>query len=438
MNRNKILLLTTVISVLTVSTVYAEWFALNSGTTNDLRSICFVDLQTGYSCGEFGTVVKTTNGGTNWNALNSGTSFNLRSIQFINANTGLSCGYNANNGIIIKTTNGGANWNSVYTGGSSLLSVTLFNSSAAICVGNSGTTLYSTNGGSSWLVGQPTGYLVTFYASVMLSSTLGYCGGVNTIFSPLFAKTTNGGAGWVYSSFMVNNNEATLMDMYFFNEQNGIAVSVLWNGQGGISRTTNGGGNWVHQIVTPALYGIDFTGASTGYIAGANGSVFKSTDGGVNWSAQTTPTAEFLRAIDFIDSLHGFSSGDNGVILKTTNGGVLGFSQISGEIPKNFALYQNYPNPFNPTTTIKFSIPLLRGVSAGRGVLTKLSVYDILGREIQTLVNENLSPGTYEVEFPARQSFGGGGDGTNLPSGVYYYSITAGDYNGTGKMILIK
>jgi hypothetical protein len=102
---------------------------------------------------------------------------------------------------------------------------------------------------------------------------------------------------------------------------------------------------------------------------------------------------------------------------------------ISTEIPKQFNLYQNYPNPFNPTTKIKFDIP----VGTRRGVFLK--IYDVLGREIQTLVNEKLNPGTYEVDF----------NGDNLPSGVYFYKLVVGDnttsggyYTQTKKMVLLK
>jgi hypothetical protein len=95
-------------------------------------------------------------------------------------------------------------------------------------------------------------------------------------------------------------------------------------------------------------------------------------------------------------------------------------------------LFQNYPNPFNPVTKIKYQIPLSRGVSAGRGVFTKLIIYDILGREIATLVNEQLKPGTYEVEWSAT------GGGSNYPSGVYFYKLITNDFSETKKMVLIN
>gem|GEM_PF-6681031 len=100
----------------------------------------------------------------------------------------------------------------------------------------------------------------------------------------------------------------------------------------------------------------------------------------------------------------------------------------------SYALYQNYPNPFNPVTKITFSVPSSEGSGFSRGVgLVTLKVFDITGKEIQTLVNESLQPGTYEVTFDARR-----GGSSSLNGGVYFYKLTAGDYSETKKMVLIK
>ncbi|MBE2226382.1 MAG: hypothetical protein IAE93_03540 [Ignavibacteria bacterium] len=116
---------------------------------------------------------------------------------------------------------------------------------------------------------------------------------------------------------------------------------------------------------------------------------------------------------------------------------LVGINQISTEIPENFSLSQNYPNPFNPVTKVKFEIPLSRGVGAegGRGVLTQLSIYDALGKEITVLVNQQLQPGTYEADW----------DASAYPSGVYYYNLEVSPSTGSGrgftetkKMVLIK
>jgi hypothetical protein len=99
----------------------------------------------------------------------------------------------------------------------------------------------------------------------------------------------------------------------------------------------------------------------------------------------------------------------------------------NNDVPGMYKLYNNYPNPFNPSTKIKFEIGYTSS-SSPRYENVSLKVFDILGKEITTLVNEQLQPGTYEVTF----------DGSNLPSGVYFYKMTAGNYEVTKKLVLLK
>jgi hypothetical protein len=108
------------------------------------------------------------------------------------------------------------------------------------------------------------------------------------------------------------------------------------------------------------------------------------------------------------------------VVQKWYVPGVSSVEDKSNPNPEDYELYQNYPNPFNPTTTIRFTIPHRSNVT--------LKVYDMLGKEIATLVDEEKNPGSYEVKF----------DASNLPSGVYFYKIKAGEFTQTKKMILMK
>jgi len=101
----------------------------------------------------------------------------------------------------------------------------------------------------------------------------------------------------------------------------------------------------------------------------------------------------------------------------------IGIQPISTEIPQTFELFQNYPNPFNPTTKIRFQIPLRNGRDR-----ILLKIYDALGREIETLVNEQLNPGTYEIDWNA----------SKFSSGVYFYSLTGGTFTQTRKMVVLK
>ena len=102
---------------------------------------------------------------------------------------------------------------------------------------------------------------------------------------------------------------------------------------------------------------------------------------------------------------------------------VIGIKQISSEIPEVFSLLQNYPNPFNPKTKIKFTVP-----ATGKNNFVKIIIYDVSGKQVTTLVDENFSPGTYEADF----------NGDNYSSGVYFYRMIAGDRSETRKMILVK
>jgi photosystem II stability/assembly factor-like uncharacterized protein len=406
------------------SRVYPQWVVLSTGTSQNLNTVQFLNSQTGFAAGASGTFIRTTNGGANWVTLSTGSSVELRAVFFLNTSTGLLCGYN---GTILRTTNGGNNWSTVNSGTSDhLLGLSFYNDQIGVCSGNTGTILYTTNGGLNWSIGQPTGYLVTFYSAFMVNATTGYCAGVNTIFSPLVAKTTNGGAAWVYSSFMLNNNEGTLRDIHFFDAQTGIAVSNLWNGQGAVSRTTNGGVNWTTQLFQLGLYGVDFPVPSTGYTVGLNGLIMKSTDAGLNWIQQTGGISVYLTSVDFVDSLVGYAAGSGGVMLKTTNGGITAVNEIGNNVPASYKLYQNYPNPFNPVTKIKFDVSSDSRFRGNDNV--SLIIYDVLGREVAVLVNKKLNAGIYKVEW----------DASNFPSGVYFYKLITCSYIETKKMILIK
>jgi hypothetical protein len=106
-------------------------------------------------------------------------------------------------------------------------------------------------------------------------------------------------------------------------------------------------------------------------------------------------------------------------------------TELKPEIPIDYALFQNYPNPFNPITKIKFEIPAGQRYTIGfqnKAIVVQLKVFDITGREITTLVNEQLTPGTYEATF----------DGSNFSSGIYFYRLKTEDFAETKRMVLLK
>ncbi|MCH8325347.1 MAG: T9SS type A sorting domain-containing protein [Bacteroidetes bacterium] len=115
-----------------------------------------------------------------------------------------------------------------------------------------------------------------------------------------------------------------------------------------------------------------------------------------------------------------FAGTFGGVFTSTLSDIITDVKEISNSIPNNFVLSQNYPNPFNPSTNINFSVPLSSFVS--------VKVYDVLGKEVASLVNEELKAGSYKFNFNAK----------GLTSGVYFYRVTAGNFTQTKKMILLR
>ena len=174
-----------------------------------------------------------------------------------------------------------------------------------------------------------------------------------------------------------------------------------------------------------------FTDENIGTVVGSTywflgNTILRTTDGGISWSSQISGTNLHLYNVFFTDANNGWAVGINGTILRTTNGGVTFIEDENNFTqPKEFLLKQNYPNPFNPSTKIKFTIP--SNVNSQMSNVT-LKVYDILGNEVTTLVNEEKPVGEFEVEF----------NGGGLPSGIYFYQLKAEWYIETRKMVLLK
>jgi len=227
-------------------------------------------------------------------------------------------------------------------------------------------------------------------------------------------RTTDGGANWVGQ---LSGTKLVLYGVSFSDVNNGTAVGD----SGTILRTTDAGTTWMSQSsgTRNRLTGVCFTDAYTGTVVG--GLILRTTNGGTTWAPQSSPASGWLRGVTFTDATTGTAVGDAGTILHTTTGGTTWVEKERHAItPREYVLSQNYPNPFNPTTQIQFTI-------ANRQ-LTIVKVFDLLGREVRTLLNEVKSPGTYTVEF----------DGSNLSSGVYVYRLQAGDFVSAKKMLVVK
>ncbi|MBI4535755.1 MAG: T9SS type A sorting domain-containing protein [Ignavibacteriae bacterium] len=189
----------------------------------------------------------------------------------------------------------------------------------------------------------------------------------------------------------------------------------------GIFRSSDGGITWVQAREGRFLsLESDANDPSTLYAGRSDGSLWSSTDEGISWTIYNNTFSNL--------PLHGIHSipGSDTLIVAAVNGVFKVFASfvvsVNGReaMPTQFRLEQNYPNPFNPRTSFKFTVPSSKWVT--------LKVYDLLGREVETLVNEAKEPGTYEVVW----------DAVNMSSGVYFCRMTAGSFSETTKLIFLR
>jgi photosystem II stability/assembly factor-like uncharacterized protein len=403
-------------------------------SSSGLNDFHFANENTGWLGGQNGSIGKTTNGGINWTfqTLQGHASDYITAINFLNINTGWvvtnCCGGINSYAYLFKTTNSGVNWEQVGTEaiGVSTNSIaplnkdTIFFSMGIANDGNNyGAVKKTINGGINFT--SFTDGVNMFNKCAFVNNNTGWCMTSKKLF-----KTTNTGLSWELQTISGINIIRTT-DFYFIDANTGY-LSVYNGSVYFLLKTTNGGTNWDNVNLNgtiPYVYDMHFINANTGWVAGSNAAFAKTTSGGLSWTPFTVNSLNTgTRKIQFIDSLNGYVLGSSGFpsyLFKTTNGGVVtGFTLTSSQLPDNFSLSQNYPNPFNPQTRINYELPIASYVS--------IKVYDALGNEVQTLVNEKQNAGSFWVDFNAG----------SLPSGIYFYKLVTEKFSETKKMILIK
>ena len=255
-------------------------------------------------------------------------------------------------------------------------------------------------------------------------------GGAYPGWGNIIMKTTDGGNIWITQ--LENYFSEPIASCSFVSEQIGWVTfaGIIFNPVG-IMNTTNGGIEWDMQYIADSLsmesinsiiFIEDHTGWAAGfrYLNSPESRILHTSDGGIIWQTQNVTTKAALNSIFFINEYEGWAVGDSGLILHTTTGGGVSVEEETNGIPNKYNLTQNYPNPFNPSTKIKYSIPQISNVT--------IKVFDILGNEIETLVNEEKHTGVYEITWYAEE----------IPSGVYFYQLKAGDFVESKKMVLLK
>jgi len=407
------------------------WFQQTLPRTDiTVQDIYFIDSLMGYcvvrkNTNDSAFIYKTSDGGNNW-AISIGENIYLTTIQFVDNNTGYSVGSGGGGGIIKKTINGGVNW---YT--------------SALVSGFPLTDVFFADVNTGWTCSEDifgAGLLKTTNGGINRQSQLGASFkptklfflnkdtgwvGTNEPNGRLF-RTTNSGVNW---DLQYTTNIA-ITSIFFLNSSNGW---IRGGNTVGTMYSTNGGFNWTNaQGNVASGYDIKFVNDSIGYSGGGLQKVAKSTDGGKNWGYQNIPIFDASQTYMFRNNTSLGWMGSNGMIKTTDGGGPIIYSGIginpnSGVIP-SFNLKQNYPNPFNPSTNITFDVT--------RNSKISLKIFNMLGEEIDELIDyEDHNTGTFTVNYETHD---------DMPSGVYFYQITAWTENkkeifiDTKKMILIK
>jgi photosystem II stability/assembly factor-like uncharacterized protein len=420
--------------------------------------VFFINDLNGWAVDTYGYVVKTTNGGTEFTSLRILTD-TLSNVNFITSSIGMIA---ADSGRVFKTINGGSSWTLINTGYTNKLTGIFMQSPfVAFASGTNGRILTSYNGGGSWInddISANDLYQITFAPGTSAGWVVGEFGtiakrvnaesmtcigtGTLSIAYPFFSYFDDSRTDMLYTASEITAGGGgmgaiTQVGFYFDTVRtqplNGFTIKMQNTSMTSLTDFTNT--NWTTCYTgtyNPSGLGLQFillnnpfvyTAGSNllievcynnnsftlnSYVRGSNapGKTFHnhadlpSGDGCVDITTGTVQTAR--PNICFVSNI-------------ITNEGNTRYG-----VPSEYKLHQNYPNPFNPVTKIKFEVP--------KSSFVTLKVYDILGRQVSVLVNENKQPGAYSVDFNA----------SSLTSGVYFYRLETASFTDVKRMILVK
>ncbi len=408
-------LLLAVFSFLNFNDVISQWSQTSNGMGNNKTVISFDSLGNNFFAGTYDAgVYVSSNNGANWtqtsliatqiNALASNGSIIFAGAEDIGGTGG-----------VYVSSNNGTNWTKT-AAGYRVFSIACKDGFTIAGTYASSGIILSSNNGANWV----TTSLTT--GGVLAIKTMGtriFAGVSNTGSSTSNGVyiSTNNGANWTLSSLsnrVVTSFTVSGSNIFAGTQEGGVYLSTdngtTW------SQTTSIGGNSVNAL--SSIGSNIFAGV---YVSG----FYHSSNNGLSWTQKNEgftvgTTQTYIYALTIKNNSIFAGTLNNSVWLRSLSTVVSNIRQISSLSPAAFLLNQNYPNPFNPQTKINFSIPKISN--------TVLKVFNTNGTEVQTLVNQNLQAGTYSVEF----------GNANLTSGIYFYTLTSGEFKETKKMILVK
>ncbi len=424
-------LLLTPLAILLQNAAQSQWIPTATGlpTWNIADALDACDSNTAVISIDPG-VYLTVDGGTSWRSIGppGKAIYDLAIVD--SSHIWLASGA----GEILATTNGGQTWDRQYLDSTKcrfMNYVRMFDLNNGVAMGDgivdSGPALFisTTDGGNTWISKNDSafgGLSYNIWTQVsFVDRDTGYFFEMGVNPNRLY-RTNDAGATWHITNYPLTNAQ-----IVSFSTGN-IGLATPWFADQSVYRTLDGGTTW-ESFQSPRIGwgGMDIAYApgdpSMVWMADEGGQMLHSDDTGRTWTVQLSVGGHNqLRDVAIISPTHGWLLGDGGRIYRTSNGGDPPSDAKLDRVlvPAGFALDQNYPNPFNGTTNIGFRIPSRTHIV--------LKVYDLLGREIATLVNEERQPGSYSVSFDAR----------DLATGVYAYRITAGAIVHSRTMLLLR
>lgn len=328
-----------------------SWIKMNTGTTNAINAVHFVNRMTGWFAGNSSEIRKTTDGGATWVQVSTGVGSGMNDIWFKDLNNGFVIG---NNGLLRKSTNGGSTWQTIASGVTSTLRrIYFYDASLGFITCGNGQLLRTTNGGSTWSV--ISGGMTVVNDIVFTSPLNGYAiggsmlytsqdGGLSWQLSGLnttgvllrlcfpspqtgymlvdgigIMKTTDAGTTWFNCGSTLNGISDSWRALYFLDEYTGYLCGSL----GKIEKTTNGGVSWVNTVsgFGHEQFSVAVPHKDTAFSGSKYGKIYKTVNGGITYVQQTAAFSTPILKILFLNPRTGFACSDSGRILKTTDGG---------------------------------------------------------------------------------------------------------------------
>ncbi len=437
--------ITIAILLLFAGSSFSQWIPAATPDGGGITDICVLDdgrvivTTSSYNWpnGQMGGIRLSTSSGASWqNVLNA---YNARTLYLGASGKMFASGwlYPSNEGLYVST-NSGQNWTQNYFGNANdnVFSIVSKDNDNTVFFGSRFGVWRSINGGGWQFLnnGIP---LNTAVYDLDVSRSGNYIAAGT---SKGLYVTSNNGANWIRVTGIPPLD--SIYSARFINYESPYKEEILYAGtsDGGLYQAMD---EFISATLVETFFGVisdiegfaDLDNSFIGLVMRPSGAdnlinpgFAYSTNRGVSWTQNNNglPSSPIMSALTYqkqgsnIQYYAGLFENINGGAKVYKMNSPIGIQQISSEVPNAFSLSQNYPNPFNPMTKIKFNVVKASNIN--------VTVFDVLGRHITTLVNEKLNAGTYETEWNAN----------SMPGGVYFYRVEADDFTETKKMILVK